>query len=68
MKKKLISFALMLGIAALVLSGCSQGGGIYDGKGQVYRSVLSQDMSTLDTVLATDTVSFNVYNQVYEGL
>lgn len=68
MKKKLISFALMLGIAALVLSGCSQGGGIYDGKGQVYRSVLAQDMSTLDSVLATDTVSFNVYNQVFEGL
>ncbi|WP_105993692.1 MULTISPECIES: peptide ABC transporter substrate-binding protein [Staphylococcus] len=68
MKKKLISFAMTLIIAALVLSGCSQGGGIYDGKGQVYRSVLAQDMSTLDSVLATDTVSFNIYNQVYEGL
>lgn len=68
MKKKLISLAMMLAAAALILSGCSQGGGIYDDKGQVYRSVLSQDMSTLDTVLATDTVSFNVYNQVYEGL
>ncbi|AYU54764.1 peptide ABC transporter substrate-binding protein [Staphylococcus debuckii] len=68
MKKKLISFALMLGIAGLVLSGCSQGGGIYDGKGQVYREVIPQDMSTLDNVLATDEVSFNTYNQVFEGL
>lgn len=68
MKKKLISLAMMLAAAALILSGCSQGGGIYNDKGQVYREVISQDMSTLDSVLATDEVSFNTYNQVFEGL
>lgn len=68
MKKKLISLAMMLAAAALILSGCSQGGGIYDDKGQVYREVISQDMSTLDSVLASDEVSFNTYNQVFEGL
>ena len=30
--------------------------------------MLPQDISSLDTALATDTVSFDLYNQIYEGL
>ena len=45
-----------------------EGGGLYDDSGQTYRVATSSDMNTLDTVLATDTVSFTIYNQVFEGL
>ena len=34
-----------------------KGGGLYDDSGQTYRVATSSDMNTLDTVLATDTVS-----------
>lgn len=54
--------------AALVLSACGSGEGVYDDKGQVFRKVIPQDMSSLDTAKVTDTVSFDKFNQVYEGL
>lgn len=54
--------------ATLVLSACGSGEGIYDDKGQVFRKVIPQDMSSLDTAKVTDTVSFDKFNQVYEGL
>ena len=45
-----------------------KGGGLYDDSGQTYRVATSSDINTLDSTLATDTVSFTIYNQVYEGL
>lgn len=54
--------------AALVLSACGSGEGVYDDKGQVFRKVIPQDMSSLDTAKVTDSVSFDKFNQVYEGL
>ena len=42
--------------------------GLYDDSGQTYRVATSSDINTLDSTLATDTVSFTIYNQVYEGL
>ena len=63
-------FKLPIIIIAFItfLAGCSNEDGIYSDKGQVFRKVLSQDMASLDTALVTDTVSFDVFNQVYEGL
>lgn len=51
----------------MILSGCSKEG-IYSDKGQVFRKVIPQDMSTLDTTLITDAVSGDISNQVFEGL
>ncbi|WP_432813797.1 peptide ABC transporter substrate-binding protein [Staphylococcus canis] len=52
----------------LVLAACGSAEGIYDDKGQVYRKVISQDMTSLDSAKVTDEVSFDKFNQVYEGL
>lgn len=67
---KKINFKVILGliVTTLLLSACGKSGGLYDDSGQTYRVATSSDMNTLDTVLATDTVSFTIYNQVFEGL
>ncbi|WP_238674782.1 ABC transporter substrate-binding protein, partial [Staphylococcus felis] len=52
----------------LILAACSNAEGIYDDKGQVFRKVIPQDMTSLDPAKVTDQVSFDIYNQVYEGL
>ncbi|SUM44699.1 putative peptide binding protein OppA [Staphylococcus petrasii] len=67
---KKINFKVILGliVTMLILSACSKSGGLYDNKGQTYRIATSSDINTLDTTLATDTVSFTIYNQVFEGL
>lgn len=46
----------------LILSACGNAEGIYDNKGQVFRKVIPQDMSSLDTAKVTDTVSFDKFN------
>lgn len=58
----------MLLALTIITAGCSSAEGVYSDKGQVFRKVLPQDISSLDTALATDTVSFDLYNQIYEGL
>ncbi|PNZ39561.1 peptide ABC transporter substrate-binding protein [Staphylococcus lutrae] len=55
-------------LAVLVLAACGNSGGIYDDEGQVFRKVIPQDMASLDSAKVTDTVSFDKFNQVYEGL
>ena len=67
---KNINFKVILGliVTTLLLSACGKGGGLYDDSGQTYRVATSSDINTLDSTLATDTVSFTIYNQVYEGL
>ncbi|MCU5745986.1 peptide ABC transporter substrate-binding protein [Staphylococcus sp. SQ8-PEA] len=67
MKLKCLKTFSTLVAALFVLSGCGTKS-LYDDKGQVYRSTLAQDMSTLDSVMATDNVSFTMFNQLYEGL
>ncbi len=62
--KLLITSVLLL----FVLAACSNNGGIYSDEGQVFRKVITQDMSSLDTAKVTDSVSFDKFNQVYEGL
>ncbi|OIJ30302.1 peptide ABC transporter substrate-binding protein [Staphylococcus sp. LCT-H4] len=65
--KKFKIFTILIALS-VVLAGCSSAEGVYSDKGQVFRKVLSQDISSLDTALVTDTVSFDVFNQIYEGL
>ncbi|OEL03903.1 peptide ABC transporter substrate-binding protein [Staphylococcus succinus] len=65
--KKLKIFTILIALS-VVLAGCSSAEGVYSDKGQVFRKVLPQDISSLDTALVTDTVSFDVFNQIYEGL
>ncbi|MBF1992020.1 MULTISPECIES: peptide ABC transporter substrate-binding protein [Staphylococcus] len=55
-------------VAVLVLSACGNAGSVYDDEGQVFRKVIPQDMTSLDTAKVTDSVSFDKFNQVYEGL
>lgn len=55
-------------LSVLVLAACGNNGGIYSDEGQVFRKVIPQDMSSLDTAKVTDSVSFDTFNQVYEGL
>ncbi|MCM3071545.1 peptide ABC transporter substrate-binding protein [Staphylococcus equorum] len=65
--KKFKLFTILIALTVL-LAGCGSAEGIYSDKGQVFRKVLSQDITSLDSALATDTVSFDMYNQIYEGL
>lgn len=65
---KKFKFLIMLVALSVVLASCGNAEGVYSDKGQVFRKVIPQDISSLDTALATDTVSFDIYNQVYEGL
>ena len=66
---KKINFKVILGliVTTLLLSACGKSGGLYDDSGQTYRVATSSDMNTLDTVLATDNVSFTIYNQVFQN-
>ena len=67
MMKKFKLFTILIALT-VVLAGCGSAEGIYSDKGQLFRKVLSQDITSLDSALATDTVSFDMYNQIYEGL
>lgn len=68
MKQSKLTLLIGLIVISLLLSACGKGGGLYDDSGQTYRIATDQDMNTLDTSLATDEVSFTIYNQVFEGL
>ena len=63
---------LLIGALAttVVLAGCGETKtGLYDNKeGQVLRISTPADINTLDSTLATDNVSFGIFNQVFEGL
>lgn len=65
--KKFKLFTILIALT-VVLAGCGSAEGIYSDKGQVFRKVLPQDITSLDSALATDTLSFDMYNQIYEGL
>lgn len=67
MKISKLKYLFLIFVFVLILSGCSKEG-IYSDKGQVFRKVIPQDMSTLDTTLITDAVSADISNQVFEGL
>ena len=65
--KRIKLFIVLLSLTVST-AGCSSAEGIYSDKGQVFRKVIPQDISSLDSALVTDTVSFDLFNQVYEGL
>ena len=52
----------------IILSACSNKQSLYSDQGQVFRKVITQDMTTLDTALITDAVSGDIAAQVFEGL
>ncbi|MBO1199346.1 peptide ABC transporter substrate-binding protein [Staphylococcus simiae] len=66
-KIKIITILLTLSLLLTACGGAS-GKSLYDDSGQTYRVATPADMNTLDTALATDNVSFTIYNQVFEGL
>ncbi|EKU48083.1 peptide ABC transporter substrate-binding protein [Staphylococcus massiliensis] len=55
-------------IIMMLMTACGNKESLYDSKGQVYRTVMGSDMHSLDTTKASDQVSFNQFNQVFEGL
>ena len=59
MTRKFRTLILIL-IATIALSGCA--------KGQVFRKILSSDLTSLDTSLITDEISSEVTAQTFEGL
>ncbi|RAI82139.1 peptide ABC transporter substrate-binding protein [Macrococcoides goetzii] len=62
----LIAFVLVL---SSVLAACSGGSGEKDSKGkQVLNLVTSSDIPSMNSALATDMVSFQMYENVMEGL
>src|SRR5699024_2493776 len=65
---KRIKLLVVLLALTVIVEGCSNAEGIYSDKGQVFRKVIPQDISSMDTALATDTVSIDIYKQLYEGL
>ncbi len=56
MTRKFRTLILIL-IATIALSGCANDDGIYSDKGQVFRKILSSDLTSLDTSLITDEIS-----------
>ena len=52
----------------IILSACSNKQSLYSDQGQVFRKVITQDMTTLDTALITDAVSGDIAAQAFEGL
>lgn len=59
---------IILVISILILSSCSLNKGMYSDEGQVFRKVIPQDMTTLDTAMITDSVSNDIAEQAFEGL
>lgn len=67
MKKK-YKYLTLLVIVTLILSACSNKKSLYSDEGQVFRKIITQDITTLDTALITDAVSSDVVGQTFEGL
>ena len=67
MKKWMTLIAIFI-VSLSTLSGCSNSKSLYSDEGQVFRKVIPQDMTTLDTTLMTESVSSDVAGQVFEGL
>ena len=65
--KSLKGLIILLSVC-IVLSACSNKQSLYSDQGQVFRKVISQDMTTLDTALITDAVSGDIAAQAFEGL
>ena len=65
---KSLKYIATLLIVVLVLSACSNNKSLYSDDGQVFRKVITQDISTLDTALITDAVSGDIAGQAFEGL
>ena len=66
--KKWITLIAIFIISLSTLSGCSNSKSLYSDEGQVFRKVIPQDMTTLDTTMITDSVSGDIAGQAYEGL
>ena len=75
--KKMSLFLVMILALSTFLAACSgddsssgngEGGGSTEGVEQVLNVVETSEIPSMDTALATDSVSFNVMNNVMEGL
>ena len=64
---KSLKYIATLLIVVLVLSACSNNKSLYSDDGQVFRKVITQDISTLDTALITDAVSGDIAGQAFEA-
>ncbi|WLR42946.1 peptide ABC transporter substrate-binding protein [Bacillus carboniphilus] len=79
LKNKFSVFLILSLVLSLVLTACSGGSDNAEGDKdeekdttesveQVLNTLESAEIPTMDTVMGTDAVSFNVMNQVFEGL
>lgn len=66
--RKWITLIAIFIISLSTLSGCSNSKSLYSDEGQVFRKVIPQDMTTLDTTLITEAVSGDIAGQAFEGL
>lgn len=66
--KKWITLIVTLIITSSILSSCSNSKSLYSDEGQVFRKVIPQDMTTLDTTMISDAVSGDIAGQSFEGL
>lgn len=65
---KKFSIVLLTLAMLFALSGCTNKKSLYSDDGQVFRKVLTADLTTLDTALITDEISFEITAQSFEGL
>ncbi|WP_323705318.1 peptide ABC transporter substrate-binding protein [Mammaliicoccus sciuri] len=65
---KILKVLTMMLVAVLILSACSSGGGSKDKSDETLDLQINGDVPTMDSAMATDGLSFDMFFQTMEGL
>ena len=65
---KILKVLTMMLVAVLILSACSSGGGSKGKSGETLDLQINGDVPTMDSAMATDGLSFDMFFQTMEGL